>query len=139
MSTTMPTRIDADLFEAAKVMGDAMSRSAAQQVNHWARIGRVFEATAGISHRDIVRVLSGQASYDGLTDKEQVLVRALWDEQLASQGAIDMAAEFAAAGITDWVDTDDRGNVVDNQRRSSAAKPAKTAAKRARSAAAARS
>ena len=33
---TMPTRIDGDLFEAAKVAGEAQSRSAAQQLDHWA-------------------------------------------------------------------------------------------------------
>jgi hypothetical protein len=112
MTTSTPTRIDADLFDAAKLMGEAMSRSAAQQINHWARIGRVFESTAGISHRDILRVVAGQASYDGLSDQEQILVRAIWDERLADGEPINLAAEFAAGGVTDWVEADDDGKVV---------------------------
>src|SRR5680860_1800596 len=39
MSTTMPMRVDGDLFEAAKSVGAVASRSAAQQISHWARIG----------------------------------------------------------------------------------------------------
>ena len=37
MATTSPTRIDDDLFASAKAVGEVMSRSASQQVSHWAR------------------------------------------------------------------------------------------------------
>ena len=40
MGTTSPTRIDDELYASAKVVGSLMSRSAAQQIGHWARIGR---------------------------------------------------------------------------------------------------
>ena len=40
MSTDVPTRFAADLFESAQVEGDHESRSAKQQLDHWARVGR---------------------------------------------------------------------------------------------------
>ncbi|WP_104132317.1 hypothetical protein [Cryobacterium sp. M91] len=43
MSATIQVRVDADIFEAAKSAGAVAGRSAAQQVGHWARIGREFE------------------------------------------------------------------------------------------------
>lgn len=38
-------RVSGALFAAATVAGEVLSRSAAQQVEHWARIGRALEAT----------------------------------------------------------------------------------------------
>lgn len=43
----IPTRIEHDLYDGAKTVGSTMSRSAAQQINHWARIGREIEAVRG--------------------------------------------------------------------------------------------
>lgn len=108
----MPTRVDGDLYDAAKAVGAAASRSAAQQINHWVRIGRELEASPGTSPRDIQRVLAGQASYDDLGDRGQALVRASWDEQMAERLAgLDLAAEFTEAGRP-WTDADGQGGVV---------------------------
>ncbi len=88
------------------------SRSAAQQINHWARIGRELEASGKVSQRDIEAVLAGDGSYDALAGREQAVVRATWDEQAARGiAALDVAAEFAAAGES-WSEADDDGQVV---------------------------
>ena len=109
--TAMPTRIEADLYDAAKTVGATMSRSAAQQINHWARIGRELEA-AQVNSRDIEAVLAGRASYDTLTVRDQALVRAEWDERIAhAQQSVDLEAEFTEAG-QDWVEADLEGNTV---------------------------
>ena len=109
--TTMPTRVDGDLFDAAKSAGAVNSRSAAQQINHWARIGRAFEAAGSVSQREVERVLSGTGSYDALTDSEQALVRTAWDERISDRlAALDFAAEFTATGES-WSEFDD-GRVV---------------------------
>ena len=70
MAHTMPTRVDGELFDAAMSIGAVTSRSAAQQLSHWARIGREVEASPATSMRDIQVVLAGQGSYDdlGVTD-----------------------------------------------------------------------
>lgn len=108
----MPTRVDGDLYDAAKSIGAAASRSAAQQINHWVRIGRELEASPGTSARDIQRVLAGEASYDGLGDRGQAIVRASWDEQIAERlASLDLADEFTQAGRP-WSEANDQGDVV---------------------------
>lgn len=108
----MPTRIDGDLFAAAKSSGAVHSRSAAQQLAHWARIGREFEASSAVSQRDVEAVLAGDGSYDALQDREQSIVRATWDEEIAERlRSLDLEARFEAAGV-EWVEADDEGKVV---------------------------
>ncbi|HEX3706517.1 MAG TPA: hypothetical protein VHV76_07775 [Mycobacteriales bacterium] len=143
MATTSPARIEDDLYASAKLAGDALSRSASQQIAHWARIGREIQASASISHREIADVLAGRASYDGLDPKEQAVVRADWAERMAVyREALDLTDRFVADGRS-WVELDDRGRVVERDhavvkparpapKRSAAKKPAKSAvAKRA--------
>jgi hypothetical protein len=112
MAGTAPTRIDEDVARAAKAAGALLSRSAAQQVNHWARIGRELEASKSLSQRDIAQVLAGRSSYDALNAREQAVVRAEWSERMtALRESLDLAAEFTAAGQS-WVEADSDGNVV---------------------------
>lgn len=107
-----PTRIEAELYDAAKAVGPGMSRSAAQQINHWARIGRELEAAEGVSQRDIARVLAGRDSYDSLNAHEQALVRAEWEERMTeTRKGLDFEAEFLADGES-WVDADTEGRTV---------------------------
>ncbi|MDQ8045969.1 MAG: hypothetical protein AAGC46_20040 [Solirubrobacteraceae bacterium] len=109
---TMPTRIDGDLFEAAKAAGRVHSRSAAQQLDHWARIGRELEASPAVTHDAIERVLTGRATYDEVDDHAQALVRAAWDEQIAGRAAsLDFTASLASTGQP-WAEADDDGDVV---------------------------
>ncbi len=117
MATTSPARIEDDLYASAKLAGDAQSRSASQQVAHWARIGREIQASATISHREVAAVLAGRRSYDGLDPKEQAVVRADWAERMAVyREELDLTAAFTAAGRT-WVELDDDGRVVQRPRR----------------------
>lgn len=109
---SMPTRIDGDLFEAAKVAGQVHSRSAAQQLDHWARIGRELEASPAVTHDAIERVLTGRAGYDEVDDHPQAVVRAAWDEEIAARIAgLDLAERLRASGRP-WAEADDDGDVV---------------------------
>lgn len=128
--TAMPTRIESDLYDAAKSVGGVMSRSAAQQINHWARLGRELEAARDISHKDIVDVLAGASSYDALSAREQALVRVEWDERIsAARGSLNFEDEFHAAGES-WVEADADGNAV--VRDADAGAPAATSRRRGR-------
>jgi hypothetical protein len=112
MATTSPTRIDDDLFASAKAVGEVMSRSASQQVSHWARIGRELEAAASVSQRAVAEVLAGEGSYDRLTAEGQAVVRAEWSERLDARiASLDLARSFADGGRS-YVELDDDGNVV---------------------------
>jgi hypothetical protein len=122
MATTSPARIDDDLYASAKLAGEVQSRSASQQVVHWARIGREIEASASITQKDIAEVLAGSRSYDTLSATEQAPVRAEWVARMEiRREALNFAEQFARAGRT-WVELDDDGNIVE---RGSVAKSAK--------------
>lgn len=108
-----PTRIDDELFEHAKLVGSLMSRSAAQQIAHWAKIGRELESAEGVSARAITEVLAQRSSYDALTDEEQAIVRAEWAERIEQRReGLDIAGELADRGRS-WVELDDDGQVVE--------------------------
>lgn len=112
-ASSSPVRIEAEIFEAAKIVGETMSRSAAQQLAHWARIGREVESSDSISQRDVGLVLGGRRRYDDLRPDEQALVRSEWAERIAERRAgLDLAARFEAEGRS-WVELDDDGNVVE--------------------------
>lgn len=94
-----PTRIDSDIYEAARTHGELVNRSAAQQLAHWARIGRQLELAPSTSVGDVVRVLAGKADYDDLAGPDQAVVRAAWAERIERQAAsLELAAVFAAQG-----------------------------------------
>lgn len=112
MSSTIPTRIDSDLVDAAKAAGSIHSRTPAQQIHHWARIGREFESARNVSAVEVAKVLAGQASYDALADAEQAVVRATWEERdEATLSTLNFAAEFEAAGES-YSEADEHGNVI---------------------------
>lgn len=127
-ATTSPTRIEDDLYASAKLAGDAQSRSAAQQIAHWARIGREIQASASVSHREIADVLAGRRSYDALDAKEQAVIRAEWAERMAAyREQLDLTNRFQDEGRA-WVELDDDGHVID-QKHSAKTEPGHAAAK----------
>lgn len=112
MATTSPIRIEDELHASAKTVAPVMSRSVAQQIAHWARIGRELEASPTVSHADIAEVLAGARHYDSLGVREQAIVRAEWAEAMSSRiENLDLAAEFVAAARS-YVELDDDGNVA---------------------------
>src|SRR3954468_20759362 len=130
MATTSPTRIDDELYSSAKAAGEVMSRSAAQQIAHWARIGREVEAGSAAA-RDIARVLGGTGDYDALGGRDQAVVRAEWIERMTVlRDGLDLQREFRRARVG-YSEADADGNVVRRgpsaRRLSGAAAPAKKA------------
>lgn len=112
MAQTIPTRVTTELFDTAKVIGDMTSRSAAQQIEHWARIGREIELASTLAQRDIAAVLSGSMEYDSLATEEQAVVRAKWARLMRERReSLDLERDFGLRGET-YVDVDDEGNIV---------------------------
>lgn len=90
-----------------------MSRSAAQQIAHWAKIGREIEASEGVSGRAVAEVLAKRRSYDGLSDEEQAIVRAEWAQRIEERlETLDIPGELSAQGQS-WVELDEDGRVVE--------------------------
>lgn len=114
MATSSPIRIDDDVHASAKLMASVMSRSTAQQIAHWARIGRELETSQSVSQRAIAQVLECEVSYDDLTSEEQAVVRAEWVVRMAQRREeLDLAAEFIAQGRS-FVELDEDGNIVEH-------------------------
>lgn len=82
MATNSPMRLDAELTDAARATAGSMSRSMAQQIAHWARIGRELERSPGVTAAAVQAVLEGRGGYDQLNVQEQAIVRANWAEGL---------------------------------------------------------
>ena len=107
-----PVRLDAEITEAARIAASRMSRSLAQQVSHWARIGRELERARDVSADDIRRVLDGQADYDALPAKEQAMVRAVWSGRIDQlRGELRLDRVFAERGYR-YAELDEHGEMV---------------------------
>ena len=112
MKTSTPVRIDAELYESATSAASVMSRSTAQQITHWARVGRELEASPGVSIDHIAQVLRGNKDYDALGTEEQSVVRAYWAEKMAALTAtLRLDEKFATEGRP-YVELDESGAVV---------------------------
>lgn len=111
-ATSQPTRLPRDVYDAAAATAAVSSRSVAQQIAHWARLGRELELSPDVDLRAVTRVLQGATSYDDLGTVEQAAVREQWAERAAARAqALDLASEFRAAGRS-YSEVDDEGNLV---------------------------
>lgn len=119
MTTVKPAHEDkvirfaADLVDAASVEGARQSRSAKQQLDHWARVGRAVTSITSTPQARVQAALSGRLAMSQLTDEEAVVVNseitAAIEENLRDA---DYGQELAAAGIT-TVALDDAGRLVE--------------------------
>ena len=110
-TATTPIRLDRELDTAARDAARLMSRSVAEQVSHWARIGREIERSPEISLSAVRDVLAGREHYDRLRPPEQALVRTAWNEQLAEGlAALDLSRVFSAEGHR-YAELDDNGEI----------------------------
>lgn len=106
------TRIAADLMDSAAAEGARQSRSAKQQLDHWARVGRAVSSQHSVARRKVEAALAGDVHPRELTDEEGVVFNAetsaAIQERLAST---DYGAVLAARGVT-TVALDDDGEIV---------------------------
>lgn len=97
--TSQPTRLPADVYEAAVAASHITSRTVPHQIAHWARIGRELEMSPRVNHRAIAQVLAGDGSYDSLGEHEQAIIREAWaDRVTALRSGLNYEADFVAAG-----------------------------------------
>lgn len=65
-STTIS--VDSDLIAQAKKYGEAENRSATQQLEYWAKIGRIAQDNPSLTYQDITEILLGLSQIkDGMT------------------------------------------------------------------------
>ncbi|MBJ7465942.1 MAG: hypothetical protein JHD38_20055 [Mycolicibacterium sp.] len=107
------TRVAADLMDSAAAEGARQSRSAKQQLDHWARIGRSVSAQHTAARRKVEAALAGGVELAELTTEEGVVfnaeISAAIEESLADT---DYGALLAARGIT-TVALDASGQIIE--------------------------
>ncbi len=104
-----PTRVAADLFESATVEGARSSRSAKQQIDHWARVGRAVSMTQTVARRRVEAALAGRLDERELTSDERIVVDAEIDAAISERGrTVSFGAELAKRAVT-TVALDDAG------------------------------
>ncbi|OCB37184.1 hypothetical protein A9X02_20310, partial [Mycobacterium malmoense] len=70
------TRVAADLVDSAAAEGARQSRSAKQQLDHWARVGRAVSSHQTASRRRIEAALAGDLDTGQLSDDEGLVFNA---------------------------------------------------------------
>jgi hypothetical protein len=112
MATTHPTRVAADIAESAARVGRLESRSAAQQIDHWARLGRNISMHQTAARRRVEAVLSGELALADLTAEERLVVHAEIDVAVAERAQSASFGEVLAGEGISTVALDDDGNLV---------------------------
>jgi hypothetical protein len=106
------TRFAADLVDSAAAEGARQSRSAKQQLDHWARVGRAVSSQQTAARRKVEAALAGDVALRDLTPEEGVVfnaeIAAAIEEQLAHA---DYGKMLSARGIT-TVALNDDGEIV---------------------------
>ena len=112
-AASVPTRVSADIAAAAAAVGAAEHRSAAEQINYWARVGMQLERATSVDHRRILAVAAGTEQASTLTPEERVAARALIDVRIRSLASITSFGEHARARGETTVSLDDEGRIVE--------------------------
>jgi hypothetical protein len=109
------TRFAADLFDSAAAEGARQSRSAKQQLDHWARVGRAVSSRDSAARQRVEAALSGELDLAELSDVEGVVfnaeITAAIEQRLAHS---DYGQTLADRGIT-TVALDDDGQIVEHR------------------------
>ena len=107
-----PTRISADIAEAAAAVGAAEHRSAAEQIHHWARLGMEVERSNAFDHRRVLAVAAGREQFSTLSPDERAVAHGLINARIKARAADEhFGADARARGET-TVSLDDEGRLV---------------------------
>jgi hypothetical protein len=109
------TRVAADLLDSAAVEGARQSRSAKQQLDHWARVGRAVSSQQTAARRRVESALAGDLELRELSVEEGVVfnaeIAAAVQEKLAESKYGKLLAE---RGIT-TVALNEEGEIVEHR------------------------
>ena len=123
------TRVAADLMDSAAAEGARQSRSAKQQLDHWARVGRAVSNQQTAARRRVEAALAGELELRELSVEEGAVfnaeIAAAIQEKLSGSN---YAALLADRGFT-TVALDDNGDIVEHRPDASSTVP--TAKRRA--------
>lgn len=114
-TTDRVTRVAADLMDSAAAEGARQSRSAKQQLDHWARVGREVSTQQTAARRRVEAALAGELELRELGAEEGAVfnaeIAAAVQENLAGANYGRLLAE---RGVT-TVALDDNGDIVEHR------------------------
>lgn len=111
--TDRVTRLSATLVTDAAEAGQREQRSARQQLEHWARVGRSVCQRSTAARRRVERALSGTLPPENLTDEESIVYDAEIDSQIEERlSGDDHVARRGANGFAS-VAVDESGHLVE--------------------------
>ena len=111
--TDKVTRFAADLVDAAAVEGARESRSAKQQLDHWARVGRAVSESTSTARRRVEAALHGDLPLGELSPDELMVANAEMDAAIQERlRGTHFGQQLAARAIT-TVALDDDGQLVE--------------------------
>ena len=109
------TRFAADLLDAAAAEGARQSRSAKQQLDHWARVGRAVSAGQTAARQRVEAALAGDLELAELSEEEGVVFNAEISASIEEQlSAGDYGRVLAGRGVT-TVALNDKGEIVEHR------------------------
>jgi hypothetical protein len=96
-----PTRVPSDLLDSAAVEGVKENRSAKQQLEHWARVGRAVCALQTAARRRVEAALAGALPVEQLSDEEGIVFDSEVESRLEARlRTTNLGAVLAARGVT---------------------------------------
>ncbi len=109
------TRVAADLMDSAAVEGARQSRSAKQQLEHWARVGRALSSQQTVARRRVEAALTGELELRELSAAEGAVFNAeiavAVEEKLAGSN---YGATLAERGLPS-ASFDENGQIVEHR------------------------
>jgi hypothetical protein len=102
-------KLSADFLDEARREAEVFNRSLGAQVEHWARIGRMFERTPGVGVDRVRQALEGRLGYEDLSPAE----RDAFSLQFGATFDADVEAAYAALGAGEGAaGSDEAGRLV---------------------------
>jgi ParD-like antitoxin of type II ParDE toxin-antitoxin system len=96
-----PTRVSSDLLDSAVVEGAKENRSAKQQLEHWARVGRSVCARQTASRHRVEAAMAGVLPVEHLSDEEGIVFDSDVQSRLEARlRTTNLGAVLAARGVT---------------------------------------
>jgi hypothetical protein len=109
------TRVAADLMDSAAIEGARQNRSAKQQLDHWARVGRAVSSRHTAARRRVEAALAGELELRELSAEEGAVfnaeIAAAVEENLTGSN---YGATLAERGVPS-VSLDDNGQIVEHR------------------------
>ena len=112
MPQDRPTRFAADLLESAAVEGARQSRSAKQQLDYWARVGRAVSMHDTAARRRIEAALADATLLTSLSPDERLVANSEIDASIQQHAQTASFGDILTAQGVTVVALDDNGRLV---------------------------